>query len=695
MRHLASACLTLGLCLASPAYAQQAGSAQTPLTGDDDYHTDQAIVVTAPYVRSLDILGNVTVMEGEKLAQNIRGQIGDSLTHQAGVSATSFAPGASRPVLRGFSGERVSVLVDGLSSIDASSTSADHGVSIDPLTAERIEVLRGPSVLLFSSQAIGGAVNVFDRRIPRGLPETPFHVDALASYGSAADDKSVGASVDVPVGTQFVVHVDGNYSKSNDVRVGGLIYAEPLRQSLLTLASDAANNGDAAEAERLTSAANSRGRIPNTASTSTSVGIGAAFVNDGGSLGLSFGYLDSNYGTPPRADIGEEPTIKLRQYRLDLRGEVSLGDGLFDKLRIRGAYGDYAHTEFDNGVAGTTFLNKGIEFRTELAQNDRGGWRGASGLQYSFRDFAAIGDEAFLPPNETTRKALFTLQEYEFGAVTAEGALRYENSDIQASTIGYSRSFNALSGAGGLSLKIADGVKLSVSGSHSERAPAAEELLADGPHAATQSYERGNPNFGKETSWGGETSIKINRDGFAVALTGYASWFDGFIYEQDTGQTINDLPVFQFYQDKARTWGFEFEGKAPIAQVGGFNISGDVTADMTRAKITGGIKGNVPRIPALRVLSGIEADGEHFDARAEVEWTDHQDRIAAFETPTKGFTLVNLSLTWRPLPETKHLSLTLAANNLLDVDARRHASFTKDYAPLPGRDIRLTARASF
>jgi iron complex outermembrane recepter protein len=689
MRLLCTAASTLALVLATPAFAQDSA----PQSGDDDYHTDEPIVVTAPFVRSLDILGNVSVMEGEQLAQDIRGQIGDSLTSQPGVSASSFSPGASRPVLRGFSGERVSVLVDGLGAIDASSTSADHGVSIDPLTAERIEILRGPSVLLFSSQAIGGAVNVFDRRIPRGIPEAPFHVDALASYGSAADDKSVGASVDVALTKQLVFHVDGNYRDSNDVRAGGLIYAEPLRQRLIGLAADAAADGDADEAARLTGAANSRGRIPNSQRTSTSAGAGVSYINDGGMLGVSFGYLESDYGIPPRADLGEEPTISSRQYRVDLRGEVELGDGLFEKLRVRGAYGDYAHTEFDDGIPGTTFLNKGIEFRTELAQNDRGGWRGASGAQYSFRDFAAIGDEAFLPPNETTRLAAFTLQEKEMGPVTLEGALRYEKSNVKASSIGFDRSFNAFSGAGGFSYALADGVKASFSVSHSERAPSAEELLSDGPHAATQTFERGNPDFDKEASWGGEASLKFNRDGYSLALTGYASWFDGFIYESDTGLIEDDLPLFQFLQNKARTYGFEFEGTAPIAQIGGFNIVGDVTADMTRARIKGG--GDVPRIPPLRVLGGLEAQGERIDARAEVEWTDDQNRIATFETPTKGFTLVNASITWRPLPDTKNLSLSLAANNIFDVDARRHASFTKDYVPLAGRDIRLTARASF
>lgn len=690
MRLLPATSLTLALLLTTPAFAQQ-GAAQSG--SDDDFHTDQGIVVTAPYVRSLDILGNVSVMQGEKLAQDIRGQIGDTLASQPGVSSSSFSPGASRPILRGFSGERAAVLVDGLGAIDASSTSADHAVSIDPLTADRIEILRGPSVLLFSSQAVGGAVNVFDRRIPRAIPESPAHIDALASYGTAAQDKSIGASIDVPLGQRFVVHADGNYRDSNDVRVGGLIYAPALRAHLLDLAADASAGGDAEEAARLTDAANSRGRVPNSQSTSKSAGVGAAFVDDGGSLGISFGYLEDEYGIPPRADINELPTIKARQYRVDVRGEVNLGDGLFDKLRIRGAYADYAHTEFDDGQPGTRFTNRGIEARAELAQNDRGGWRGASGVQYSFRDFAAIGDEAFLPANETTRLAAFTLQELERGPVTLEGALRFENSKVAANSIGFDRSFDSLSGAVGLSYQLADGLKASVSVSRSERAPSAEELLSDGPHAATLTYERGNPDFAKETSWGGEASLKFTRDGWSMGLTGYASWFDNFIYETDTGLIADDLPLFEFRQNKARVWGFEFQGTAPLAQAGGFNFVADATADMTRAKIVDGPY--VPRIPPLRIRGGLEAQSDRVDARAEVEWTDDQTRIAPFETATKGFTLVNASLTWRPLPDTKNLSLTLAADNIFDVDARRHASFTKDYVPLAGRDIRITARASF
>lgn len=236
-------------------------------------------------------------------------------------------------------------------------------------------------------------------------------------------------------------------------------------------------------------------------------------------------------------------------------------------------------------------------------------------------------------------------------------------------------------------------MKFGVSFARAVRAPSAEELFSNGPHIATQSFEVGNPDLKREASWGGEASFKYASDAFNLSLTGYANWFDNFIYSEATGAEEDELPVFQYFQRDARVYGFEAEASARLAQIGGFNIVGDLTADMTRAKIKGG--DHVPRIPPLRVLGGIEAQGERIDARAEVEWTDDQNRNAAFETPTKGFTLVNASISWRPLPDTKNLTLSLAANNIFDVDARRHASFTKDYVPLAGRDFRITARASF
>ena len=703
--------IALGVCLA-PAALAQSGTSQD----NDDFHTQDPIIVTAPYVRSLDILGNITVVDGDELARDLRGQIGDSLTRQAGVSATSFAPGASRPVLRGFQGERIRVLNDGIGAIDVSNTSADHGVTIDPLTVERVEILRGPAVLLFGSQAIGGAVNVFDRRIPRGVPDDHVHIDAIAGYGSAADDRSAGASLDVALTPKLVAHFDASWRKTNDVRSGGFTLAPLLQREVLELAAEELAEGELAEAAELRELATERGRVRNTASRTWTASGGLAFIDEGGQLGIALSHYNSNYGVPTRPGLdhhhdeahggdavslsagggkeGEEAvTIGLKQWRVDVRGEVELGDGFFEKLRIRGGFADYEHIEFEGAEIGTLFTNQGIEARAELTQADRGGWRGASGVQYFSRDFTAIGAEAFVPPNLTEQLALFTLQEWTLGALGIEGAARYEATSVKAQLLGIERRFGAFSGALGVSYNFTERSKFTASLSRAVRAPSAEELFSDGPHIATQAFELGDPTFAKEKSWGAEASLKLGGDAFSVALTGYANWFDGFIFADDTGLEADDLPLFVYRQRDARVWGFEAEARARLAQFGGFKLNADAVADMTRAKIKGG--DFVPRIPPLRVLGGLELQGDRVDLRGEVEWTDDQTRIAAFETPTSGFTLVNLSAAWRPLANKDVLTLALSANNIFDVNARRHASYTKDFVPLAGRDIRVTARVSF
>src|SRR4051812_19902786 len=189
----------------------------------------QQIVVTGFRRNRADVLSGTSVVSGVELTRDLRPTIGETLSHQPGVSATSFGPNASRPVLRGFQGERIRVLTDGIGSLDVSNTSADHAVAINPLTADRIEVLRGPAALLFGSAAIGGVVNVIDARIPRRIPHEGAHVTGILTYGSASDERSGNVTVDVPVGSEFVIHADGNYSKTGDLRIGGYVLTPELR----------------------------------------------------------------------------------------------------------------------------------------------------------------------------------------------------------------------------------------------------------------------------------------------------------------------------------------------------------------------------------------------------------------------------------------------------------------------------------
>jgi iron complex outermembrane recepter protein len=667
-----------------------------PQPQDDDFHSDQEIIVTAPYVQRLDLLSGTSALSGEALAAQTKGQVGDMLTSLPGVSATSFSPGASRPVLRGFQGNRVAVLTDGIGNIDASNTSADHAVTIDALTTERIEVLRGPAVLLFGGQAVGGAVNVIDKRIPRSVPDEPVHVDALLGYATVSREYSGGASVDVPLADRFVVHVDGSYRKADDQRIGGYLLSPQLRAEALDFANDQTGLGNTVAATNARDWAAYRGPLPNSGVETWTFGAGGAFIDDGGNLGVSFNIYDTKYGIPERPDfaapVGGEVSIDLRQYRFDLRGEVELGDGLFEKVRVRAGYANYTHAELEGTDVGTTFFSKAIESRLELVQNDNGGWRGASGLQFQTRDFEAVGDEAFVPPTQSNQLGLFTLQEIELGDLDAEVALRFDHARSEAQTLGITRSFNNVSAAFGLGYNIGD-LKLGANISRTGRAPSIEELYSNGPHVATQSFEVGDPTLRSEKSWNGEVYARLDTTRFDLSATLYTNRFSGFIYESATGAIVDDLPEFVYLQRKARVWGVEAQASANVAHLAGFDLLVDGVADFTRAAIRGA--GPAPRIPPLRLLGGLELNSDGLDLRGEVEWTDSQNRVASFENPTKGFTMVNAEATWRPFGRDKNISLIAAAHNIFDVEARRAASFTKDFVALAGRDFRLTARFSF
>lgn len=693
---------------ALPAAAQTIDSQQR----QSDPHRADDLIVTAPTRQSeQDVLQGTSVLAGEDLQREMRPTIGETLARLPGVSATSFGPSASRPILRGFQGDRIRVLTDGIGSIDVSNTSVDHAVVIDPLLAERVEVLRGPSALLFGSSAVGGVVNVIDRRIPTALPENGYRVDAIGSYGSAANQRSVAGSADATVAGPLVLHVDGSWTKSDDLRTGGYILSKQARAAALA----SVGSPQDPDGEQIDFAANAalKGDLPNTAAETWTAGVGAAIITDDGTLGLSYGHYDSLYGVPTRyatepGQAQEAPRLSVIQNRLDLRAAVTPHGDWIDAIRLRAGYANYRHFELaPDGSIGTAFYNKGLESRFEVVQADRGGWSGASGVQYFSRAFDVEGDEAFLPRNDTQQVGLFTLQQFNAGPFKAEAGGRFETSTLKALGAGDDlrffrgqRTFDAWSGSIGASYAVSDGIRLGLNGSRTERAPSAEELFANGPHAGTQAYELGNPNFRIEKSWGLEATLHAHTSRFSLDASAYYNWFDDYIYEAQVDQAICeaaaapsgrtvDLPCFQYNQAKARYYGFEVDASAGLGRVASHAITADVIADYVHAEVVD--TGPVPRIPPLRLLGGLEAQGDRTGARVEVEHVFDQDRTAAFETPTDGYTMVNASLSFKPFADPR-TSILLAANNLFDVEARRASSVLKDFAPLAGRDIRVTLR---
>ena len=558
MRSLWLSGASVGVVLCSVAQAQQVAAVP-------DRHDAVAadIVVTAPFARDrADLLSGVSVLQGEALTRENRSTIGETLARQAGVSSTAFGPNSSRPILRGFQGERIRVLSDGIGSFDVSNTSVDHAVVVNPQLAERIEVLRGPAALLYGSSAVGGVVNVLDARIPRRVPDEAVHLDIVGTYASAANERSGGVVLDVPLTPKLVAHFDGSYFKSDDLDIGGFVLTKPLRAQALA-------SGDPVVRDL----ASLRGTLPNSAARTYNFAGGLAFIDDGGTLGFAVSQYDSLYGVPARYDLttGDFESVRLdvKQTRVDARAAVEFGDGLFEKLNGRFGFADYEHSEIDpEGAIGTTFLNKSFEGRLELVQNKRGAWRGASGIQYLSRDFDAVGDEAFVPRNLTEQLGVFTLQEFDFGALKAEAGARFERTSIRTSLAefrgepnAFDRKFNAYSGSLGASYGLAAGVRIGINLSHTERALAAEELLANGPHVGTQSFEIGDRSFGKEKSNGAEVVLRAKGDGYSFEASAYYNRFKDYIYEVQTGEIEDDLPVFQFLSGCSRYYGAEIQAR--------------------------------------------------------------------------------------------------------------------------------------
>jgi iron complex outermembrane receptor protein len=717
MKSLFASVSLLSLAIAAPARADDVAvtSPGAPVAATQVTQGAE-VIVTAPLTRTeADLLQGVSVLTGEELQRELRSTIGETLARLPGVSATSFGPNASRPILRGLQGERIRVLTDGIGSFDVSNTSVDHAVAIDPLLAQRVEVLRGPAALLYGTSAVGGVVNVIDARIPRVLPDGGYSVDVLGTYGSGAEERSVAGSANAAIGGKFVFNVNGSYLKTDDLRTGGFILSPAARaaaRSQIGLPQDVEEGEQPID---FAASANLRGRLPNSAAETWTAGAGAAIVTATGSLGVSYTRYDSFYGVPVRyaTEVGQEqeaPRLDVQQDRVDVRAEVD-GGGFLDKLRFRAGHADYRHFELEpSGEVGTAFFNKATEARLETLQANRGGWQGASGLQYFNRRFDVNGEEAFLPRSETNQFGLFTLQSYDVGSLRVEGGARYEVTDLASRVLiddlsfpNAERKFRTVSGSLGASFALAPDVRIGINGSRTERAPSAEELFANGPHAGTQAYELGNPNFVSEKAWGIEATFHAHGERFSIDASAYHSWFNDFIFETQVNQGVCedaaapsgrevDLPCFQYRQANARYYGFEVDASLNLAQIGAYRINADVVADYVRATVDD--QGPLPRIPPLRVLGGLEARGDRLSARVEAEHVFEQDRVAAFETRTDSFTLVNASISFRPFGVDNRTTLLLSANNIFDVEARRHASFLKDFAPLAGRDIRATVRVA-
>lgn len=658
----------------------------------------EEIVLTLPHGhRRSEIVAGTTVLSGEELERAMSPTIGETLTNQPGISSTGYAPGASRPVIRGLGGQRVRVLQNRIDSLDASVTSPDHAVAVEPLMAERVEVIRGPGTLIYGSAAVGGVVNVEDGRIPTRIPDDGVEAAVRTIYGSNAEEKNAAAGVTAGYGN-VAVNAQGYFRDTNDFDAPGFTRSAELREI------------DPLEDEP-------RGRVENSDIDAVGGTIGGSYIWDDGHLGVSFGVRDDEYGIPGGAhahehdeeeehgpedhelagadphdeeEEGENVRIDADQWRIDLDGELRYDLIAFDTARLRFGYADYEHKELEGSEVGTRFSRDSWEARLELLQAEWRALEGVVGLQISDGDYDSVGDEAFVPLNDTFRAALFVVEEYSFGPYSVEGAFRYEHQDSDAPGIA-DRNFDGFSFSLGANREIFDDYLVGATFGRTERLPGPEELFADGPHLATFSYERGDPDLNKETALSIEATLRKQYGRIRGDLNFFYYRYQDFIFEQRTGEVEDGLDVFQFQQADAEFLGGEFVTTAQVFEHRYFDAFADFQIDYVYAELVDDDM-PLPRIPPLRLLVGAEAENEYLHGRIEFQWVDSQTRTADLELPTDDYYRLNFSLGWHPFPDRYDLIVRLDCRNLTDAKGRNHVSFLKDTVPLPGRDIRVSVQ---
>ena len=680
----------------SPARAQALGGEEPP-------HLDE-VTITARSLENSPLVPPAQQLSGAALTQRQGATLGETLDKLPGIANSSFGPNVGRPVIRGMEGEHVRILQNGGASLDVSGLSNDHALPIDPLTTERVEVLRGPASLLYGGSAMGGVVNVIDNRIAR---ERAFEAQggvmgkAEVRAGGATGERSTGAMVEA--GTdKLALHVDAFDRSTQNLRVPK------------AMTCDGVPNGR---------------RVCNSASDSKGGAVGGTLLFDRGYLGVSTSEYRSTYGTVA------EPNVRIGMVRRHdvVEGQLRDVGGAFQSMKFQLGHTRYTHTEFDTGVAGTRFDNQGNDFRLEArqyAQAVQGSMQleGMVGLQRDSNQLQArneVGAITFLPPTHTQSTGVFTYQALKTDWGQLNAAARAEQVEIASTeAIGphdaQTKRFKPLSIAFGATRDLRegesqDGWQFTSNWRASQRAPKDYELFADGEHAATGTFEMGQPRIGLEKGTQFELGSAWKNGLHKWDITGFTSNFSNYIALQPTGLTNNGpngWPTYQFEGVRARFYGIESTAKvrlvggqqavlSPLATHGVLDL--ELLADAVRAQdLTHHTP--LPRIAPMRLGADAVWLRNAWGARLGFMHAAAQQRVpdngANPGVITDSHTLWNAALNFHAHSGPTHWLLFAKLDNLTNKLAYSSTSVLTqtmgaNAPPLAGRSVKLGAQVSF
>ena len=698
-------------------------AAGSKLTSSEHAHTPAGVEYIEEIIITADPLGDVeahlmqpvrVLTKNELNTRSIR-NIGETVANEPGVSSSDFGAASGRPVIRGLAGSRVSVLENGISTLDVANMSVDHAVSTEPGSARQVEIFRGPATLLYGSGASGGVINVVNDRLLKYVPDT-LEGDISLQYETVTDGVNGAGSINMGTG-DFAIHIDAMKRDTDDYDIPG--YAELDR--------------DADEEME-------KGVLENSSIETESVSAGVSWVRERGFIGFAVSRLDNNYGIPGShhhheeehheeehheeeeehgAGHGEEggARIDLGQTRYDFEADLDEPFTGIHRIRTRWTYNDYNHKELEaSGEVGTYFDNDGVEGRIEIIHHPLSYWQGAFGLQYRHQDFAALGKESFVLPSKLETIAAFLLEKGDIGNWHTEFGARYEYQETSADS-GEETSHDLFSISAGLSWDYSESYEMGLVITHAQRAPSLEELYANGPHLATTTFEVGDTGLGKEKSTNFDFFWRKTAGKLTLAATLFYNRIDDFIFlkEQDlNGDGIADrveedfdgdpddildaeedgapLLVVQSQED-ADFMGFELEGVAHVLAGNAGALDVRLWVDYTEGERSGDV--NLPRITPWRFGAALTYSRAPWYVSVDYTRVNKQGDTAPLETETAGYDALSLYAGYRLSMADNAVTLFASATNLLDDESRRHTSFAKEQAPLPGRSGIFGMRFTF
>lgn len=665
--------------VAMPVYAEEQSTVEL-----------EPVIVTAPLQESLsESAVPVTVLSDDELRMKIGNSIGDTLKNELGISSQSFGPGVGTPVIRGQAGPRVRVLNNGIGSNDVSAISPDHATSVEPLLADRIEVLRGPATLQYGSGAMGGVVNVIDNRIPSLMPDKLLGGALEQRFDSTSDETSTTVKLEGGHGN-IAYHLDGFYRNRNNLDIGG----RGIDTAAVAITDPS-----------LTVVDNPKGFLNNTGAEAISGSAGLSWIGEPGFAGASINHLQNNYGIAPDGTGEETVGIELRQDKYDFKSELKDPFCFAKSLRTRLGYTDYEHTEVANGAPGAFFTNKSYEGRIELTHQDLGPFRGVVGFQPQVSDFNAtekLTGDSIVPRSDISSYGVFGVESFDIGKVKYQLGLRVEQTDIDPDGFA-SLSYTPVSASASALWKLDGSNSLNLAVTRSSRAPNVQELLSNGFHDATRSFEVGDINLKEETSYNLDLGYRFKSKWLRAEFDLFHNWAVDYIAQQRSGQFVDEdgnpcvvdcIPLVLATQNDAIFKGYEAKLIFPMMENHYGFLDLTLFSDYTRGEFNNG--SDVPRMPPLRY--GLQLDYGKGDLTSYLRFTraERQTNPGDFETPTDGYFLLNIGAQYK-LKTYKDAELMVFAkgNNLLDENIRNSTSYLRNFAPEAGRGAEIGFRVSY